>query len=126
MAHDCVKTCAHCKRHDAVVRCLRYHSLSRDIQILRGIASFTFLCGGYDFSTGIRQLAAQRHQSRTAQRHKRGFMPTHGGSAFQAVPAISAGSDVEQGTVACHISTDNDPLYRFHRWLANLHALDVD
>jgi transposase InsO family protein len=25
-----------------------------------------------------------------------------------------------------HVSTDNDPLYRFHRWLANLHVLDVD
>jgi len=25
-----------------------------------------------------------------------------------------------------HVSTDNDPLYRFHRWLANLRVLDVD
>jgi len=25
-----------------------------------------------------------------------------------------------------HVSTDNDPLFRFHRWLANLRVLDVD
>jgi transposase InsO family protein len=25
-----------------------------------------------------------------------------------------------------HVSTDNDPLYRFHRWLANLRVLDID
>ncbi len=25
-----------------------------------------------------------------------------------------------------HISTDHDPLFRFHRWLANLHALEID
>ena len=25
-----------------------------------------------------------------------------------------------------HVSTDNDPLYRFHRWLANLRVIDVD
>ena len=25
-----------------------------------------------------------------------------------------------------HVSTDNDPLYRFHRWLAKLRLLDID
>jgi putative transposase len=25
-----------------------------------------------------------------------------------------------------HVSTDNDPLYRFHRWLANLRVLEID
>jgi putative transposase len=25
-----------------------------------------------------------------------------------------------------HVSTDNDPLFRFHRWLANLRVLDID
>ena len=25
-----------------------------------------------------------------------------------------------------HVSTDNDPLFRFHRWLANLRVIDVD
>ena len=25
-----------------------------------------------------------------------------------------------------HVSTDNDPLFRFHRWLANLRVLEID
>ena len=25
-----------------------------------------------------------------------------------------------------HLSTDNDPLFRFHRWLANLRVLEID
>ena len=25
-----------------------------------------------------------------------------------------------------HISTDHDPLFRFHRWLANLRVLEID
>ena len=25
-----------------------------------------------------------------------------------------------------HVSTDNDPLYRFHRWLANLRVIEID
>ena len=25
-----------------------------------------------------------------------------------------------------HFSTDNDPLFRFHRWLANLRVLEID
>ena len=25
-----------------------------------------------------------------------------------------------------HVSTDHDPLFRFHRWLANLRVLDID
>lgn len=25
-----------------------------------------------------------------------------------------------------HLSTDHDPLFRFHRWLANLRVLDID
>ena len=25
-----------------------------------------------------------------------------------------------------HVSTDNDPLFRFHRWLANLRVLDIE
>jgi len=25
-----------------------------------------------------------------------------------------------------HLSSDNDPLFRYHRWQANLHILDVD
>jgi hypothetical protein len=30
-------------------------------------------------------------------------------------------------SVACrHLSSDHDPLFRFHRWLANLRILDVE
>src|SRR5438034_3638458 len=25
-----------------------------------------------------------------------------------------------------HVSTDHDPLFRFHRWLANLRVLEID
>ena len=25
-----------------------------------------------------------------------------------------------------HVSTDHDPLFRFHRWLANLRVLDIE
>jgi hypothetical protein len=25
-----------------------------------------------------------------------------------------------------HLSTDNDPLFRFHRWLANLRVLEIE
>jgi hypothetical protein len=25
-----------------------------------------------------------------------------------------------------HLSTDHDPLFRFHRWLANLRVLDIE
>jgi putative transposase len=30
------------------------------------------------------------------------------------------------GRLPKHLSTDNDPLFRFHRWLANLSILDID
>ena len=29
-------------------------------------------------------------------------------------------------TLPKHLSTDNDPLFRFHRWLANLRVLEID
>jgi putative transposase len=33
---------------------------------------------------------------------------------------------IAQQTLPKHLSSDNDPLFRFHRWLANLRVLEVD
>jgi transposase InsO family protein len=33
---------------------------------------------------------------------------------------------IAQQTLPRHLSSDNDPLFRFHRWLANLRVLEVD
>ena len=33
---------------------------------------------------------------------------------------------IARQTLPKHLSSDNDPLFRFHRWLANLRVLEVD
>ncbi len=33
---------------------------------------------------------------------------------------------ISQKTLPKYVSTDNDPLFRFHRWLANLHLLGIE
>ena len=33
---------------------------------------------------------------------------------------------IARQTLPRHLSTDNDPLFRFHRWRANLRVLEVD
>ena len=33
---------------------------------------------------------------------------------------------ISQKTLPKLLSTDNDPLFRFHRWLANLHILNLE
>ena len=33
---------------------------------------------------------------------------------------------ISQKTLPKYVSTDNDPLFRFHRWLANLHVLGIE
>jgi putative transposase len=33
---------------------------------------------------------------------------------------------ISQKTLPKYLSTDNDPLFRFHRWLANLHVLSIE
>ncbi len=35
-------------------------------------------------------------------------------------------SAISQKTLPKYASTDNDPLFRFHRWLANLHILGIE
>jgi transposase InsO family protein len=33
---------------------------------------------------------------------------------------------IAQQPLPKHVSTDHDPLFRFHRWLANLHVLEIE
>ena len=33
---------------------------------------------------------------------------------------------IAKHTLPKYVSTDNDPLFRFHRWLANLRILDIE
>jgi len=54
-----------------------------------------------------------------------GFAVARGDVDGPAVCRMFNGARAKQG-LPKYLSTDHDPLFRFHRWLANLRVLDID